>query len=104
MSDVFSKVADEMGVKRTFSELVPEEPWAKHIELMAVPDCHLLYAINTAGGKFNDGITIILFMTKVRLLYSTMANINNFLLIEKNNLFKRIFGDISGRHFYDDVT
>lgn len=61
-------------------------------------------AINTAGGKFNDGITIILFMTKVRLLYSTMANINNFLLIEKNNLFKRIFGDISGRHFYDDVT
>lgn len=42
MSDVFSKAADEMGVKRTFSELVPEEPWEKHIELMAVPDCHLL--------------------------------------------------------------
>ena len=27
MSDIFSKVADEIGVKRTFSELVPEEPW-----------------------------------------------------------------------------
>lgn len=31
MSDVFSKVADEIGVKRTFSELVPEVPWEKRI-------------------------------------------------------------------------
>ena len=29
MSEVFSKAADEMGVKRAFSELVPEEPWEK---------------------------------------------------------------------------
>lgn len=42
MSNVFSKVADKIGVKRPFSELVPEEPWEKHIELMAVLDCHLL--------------------------------------------------------------
>ena len=42
MSDVFSKVADEIGVKITFSELVPEEPWEKRIALMAVTDCHLL--------------------------------------------------------------
>ena len=42
MSNVFSKVADKIGVKRPFSELVPEESWEKHIELMAVLDCHLL--------------------------------------------------------------
>ena len=41
MSNVFSKVADEIG-ERPFSELVPEESWDQHIELMAVLDCHLL--------------------------------------------------------------
>ena len=54
MSDVFSKVADEMGVKRTFSELVPEEPWAKHIELMAVPE-QLLF-LELLGNNFTESL------------------------------------------------
>lgn len=42
IADVFSKVADEIGVKKTFSELVPDELWDKRVELMAVPDWQLL--------------------------------------------------------------
>ena len=40
--DVFSKVAQQSGVQKAFSELIPDELWHKRVDMMAVPDWQLL--------------------------------------------------------------
>ena len=42
ISNVFSKVAQELGVRKAFDELIPEELWKKRVHMMSVPDWMLL--------------------------------------------------------------
>ena len=39
---VFSEVANELGVRKAFCELVPEELWNQRVQMMSVPDWMLL--------------------------------------------------------------
>ena len=39
---VFSEVANELGVRKAFCELVPEELWNQRVQLTSVPDWMLL--------------------------------------------------------------
>lgn len=42
VSGVFVKVEKELGVKKTFEQLIPEELWVKRVQEMCVPDWILL--------------------------------------------------------------
>lgn len=42
VSQVFSEVAKELGVREAFDKLVPDELWDKRVEMMSVPDWMLL--------------------------------------------------------------
>ena len=39
---VFSEVANELGVRKAFCELVPEELWNQRVQMISVPDWMLL--------------------------------------------------------------
>ena len=39
---MFSEVANELGVRKAFCELVPEELWNQRVQMMTVPDWMLL--------------------------------------------------------------
>ena len=39
---VFSEVANELGVRKAFCELIPEELWNQRVQMMSVPDWMLL--------------------------------------------------------------
>ena len=38
----FSEIANELGVRKAFCELVPEELWNQRVQMMSVPDWMLL--------------------------------------------------------------
>ena len=39
---MFSEVANELGVRKAFCELVPEELWNQRVQMMFMPDWMLL--------------------------------------------------------------
>ena len=39
---MFSEVANELGVRKAFCELIPEELWNQRVQMMSVPDWMLL--------------------------------------------------------------
>lgn len=39
---VFTKVEKELGIKKTFENLIPDDLWKKQMNLMTVPDWQLL--------------------------------------------------------------
>ena len=43
---VFSEVTNELGVRKAFCELVPEELWNQRVQMMSVPDWMLLLCGN----------------------------------------------------------
>ena len=64
VSDVFVKVEKELGVRRTFKELIPGELWQKRIEEMCVPDWILLLT-KLESRISDDGWQMLLNRTKL---------------------------------------
>ena len=52
VSQVFSEVAKELGVREAFDKLVPDELWDKRVEMMSVPDWMLL--LSKLESKISD--------------------------------------------------
>ena len=61
---VFSEVANELGVRKAFCELIPEELWNQRVQMISVPDLMLLLC-KLESTIFDDSWQMILNQTRL---------------------------------------
>ena len=62
---VFSEVVNELGVRKAFCELVPEELWNQRVQMMSVPDW-MFFLCKLESTISDDSWQMILNRTRLR--------------------------------------